>query len=140
MTVPDPITSMELSIPTQTIVLTSGKTVSFIPVEAPSATTSTLPPPASPDISSTPIHSLKLAYSPSSASIHPILGDRFTTGSVDDPWVRVHDFEHGEEREVYKGHHGPVHCVEYSPDGEMYASGSEDGQLSPLFTRTCILI
>lgn len=30
----------------------------------------------------------------------------------------------GEEREVFKGHHGPVHCIEFSPDGEVYASGS----------------
>jgi len=110
---PGPITSMELSLPTQRLVVTSGKTVAFIPA-LPNSGHGT--------------HSLTLAYAPSSASIHPIQQDRFVTGSMNDEWVRVHGID-GEERDVLKGHHGPVHCVEFSPDGEMYASGSEDGTI-----------
>lgn len=104
---PSAVTSMELSPQTNRLVVTSGKTVSFIPA---------LP-------NGSPTHSLTLAYSPSSASIHPILQDRFVTGSLGDEWVRVHSID-GEEREILKGHHGPVHCIEYSPDGELFASGS----------------
>lgn len=105
-----PITSMELSSPTQRLVVTSGNTVAFIP--------------AQPAEIGTPIpHTLNLPYAPSSASVHPIWQDRFITGSTSDEWVRVHGIN-GEEKEVFKGHHGPVHCVEYSPDGEVYASGS----------------
>ena len=107
LTFPGPITSMEWSAPTQRLVVTSGNTVAFIPG---------LP-------NGHAVHTLTLPYSPSSASIHPILKDRFVTGNSGDEWVRVHGIE-GEEREVLKGHHGPVHCVEFSPDGEMYASGS----------------
>ncbi|CAE6502874.1 unnamed protein product [Rhizoctonia solani] len=113
---PEAPTSMELSIPTQTLTITHGKTVSFVPLSGPE---------------SGPSHQVTLAHAPSSASLHPVFGDRFVAGSVGDPWVRVYGLEAGEEREVYKGHHGPVHCVEYSPDGEMYATGSEDGGNDP---------
>jgi len=39
------------------------------------------------------------------------------------------DYQTGIEIENFKGHFGPVHCVRFSPDGELYASGSEDGTL-----------
>lgn len=110
---PNPIQSMELSPQTKRLVVTSGNTVAFIP-ELPGGGVNT--------------HSVNLPYSPSSASIHPILQDRFVTGNLGDEWVRVHSLD-GTERDVLKGHHGPVHCVEFSPDGEMYASGSEDGTI-----------
>lgn len=48
-------------------------------------------------------------------------------GDSIDNLLHVVNYETGEQQEEYKGHFGPVHCVRYSPDGEIYASGSEDG-------------
>lgn len=47
----------------------------------------------------------------------------------DDFKLYKYNYETGVEIESFKGHFGPVHCVRFSPDGEMYASGSEDGTL-----------
>lgn len=66
-------------------------------------------------------------YEVESASFAPERG-RFVTGGSD-MWVRLHDFETGQELEVCKGHHGPVHNVRFAPGGATYASGSEDGTI-----------
>lgn len=52
---------------------------------------------------------------------------RFVTGSPSDTWVHVWDLDTEEELETGKGHHGPVWTTCFSPDGKLYATGSEDG-------------
>ncbi|WAQ88467.1 hypothetical protein PtA15_9A594 [Puccinia triticina] len=70
-----------------------------------------------------------LTYPISSCSLAPRTRDRLVTGSSNDGWVRVHDTISGEMKEENKGHQGPVHSIAFSPDGELYASGSEDGTI-----------
>ncbi|CAH1761635.1 12842_t:CDS:10 [Entrophospora sp. SA101] len=106
-----PITSMELSADGKYITCTAGKIVYFL-----DAATYRV------------AKSIATAYDVSSVSLHPD-HKRFVAGGSNDLWVRIYDFESGKELEVYKGHHGPIHTVSYSPDGEIYATGSEDGTI-----------
>ncbi|KAG7189447.1 hypothetical protein KM043_017147 [Ampulex compressa] len=62
-----------------------------------------------------------------SASLHPDCSI-FVCGGEDLKMYKF-DYSTGIEIESFKGHFGPVHCVRFSPDGELYASGSEDGTL-----------
>ncbi|KAF2433477.1 WD repeat protein [Tothia fuscella] len=52
---------------------------------------------------------------------------KFVTGQSGDTWVRVWDYDREVELEMGKGHHGPIWTCGFSPDGRLYATGSEDG-------------
>ena len=54
---------------------------------------------------------------------------KFVVGGNSDTWVRVYDFDTERELDVHKGHHGPVWSTNFSPDGKLYATGSEDGTI-----------
>eukprot|EP00808_Paulinella_micropora_P000949 g62781.t1 len=53
----------------------------------------------------------------------------FVTGSNSELNARVYSFDNGREIGINKGHHGPVRCVAFSPAGDSYATGSEDGTI-----------
>jgi serine-threonine kinase receptor-associated protein len=61
------------------------------------------------------------------AALHPS-STKFAVGGSDF-YAHIYDFATGEQLEVNKGHHGPIHCIRFAPDGETYASGSEDGTI-----------
>jgi serine-threonine kinase receptor-associated protein len=67
-----------------------------------------------------------IGYNVSSASLHPGFAPG-AEGSVfvaacSDNWVRMYETGTGKELECLKGHHGPVHCIRFSPTGKSYAS------------------
>lgn len=105
----DSITSLEQS--QSYLTVTAGKTVYFLDPESREVKKKVL-----------------TDYDVSSVSLNPSR-TKFVTGGSTELWVRVYDFETGKEMEVYKGHHGPIHTVSYSPDGGLYATGSEDGTI-----------
>lgn len=103
-------TSLEVSADGSLLTVSHGNNVSFIDSETMEI-----------------LKEIPVATQVNSASLHP---DRtiFVCGG-DDLKMYKFDFKTGVEIESFKGHFGPVHCVRFSPDGELYASGSEDGTL-----------
>eukprot|EP00127_Corallochytrium_limacisporum_P001414 Clim_evm36s55 gene=Clim_evmTU36s55 len=106
--VPGPVKGLTLTQDRQTVLAAHGNSVGFYSAQ---------------DLSH--IKTVDIKSPVNSADWHPN-GKKFVVGG-EDFYLHVMDYESGEELEVYKGHHGPVHCVRFSPDGEIYASGSEDG-------------
>uniref|UniRef100_A0A3Q2DG31 Serine-threonine kinase receptor-associated protein n=1 Tax=Cyprinodon variegatus TaxID=28743 RepID=A0A3Q2DG31_CYPVA len=104
------VSSMEYVADGEILVITYGKTVAFYNA-----------------LSLDLIKTVEAPAPINSASLHPDK-DFFVAGGED---FKLYKFDYGtkEELESYKGHFGPVHCVRFSPDGELYASGSEDGTL-----------
>jgi len=135
----DPVSSMELTLDGKYLISTSGKKITFWEL-------STLQK----------YKEYTVPYEVDTASLHPT-ENRFVAGGSDF-YIHIYEFDNNsnnnsnggggsseedinrsnnsginisnpKELEVYKGHHGPVHCIRFSPDGEVYASGSEDGTI-----------
>eukprot|EP00055_Hartaetosiga_balthica_P003182 m.6821 g.6821 ORF g.6821 m.6821 type:complete len:309 (+) comp2656_c0_seq1:52-978(+) len=62
-----------------------------------------------------------------SSCVSPIQEDLLVWGG-DDQALHICDMEL-KENAKYKSHFGAVHCVRFSPDGELFASCSEDGTI-----------
>jgi len=105
-----PISSIEVSLDNKHITLTGGKEVTFLDANTYDV-----------------VKTYSMSIDINSASLSPD-GNTFVVGGIDF-WARVYDFPTGKELEVHKGHHGPVHCIRFAPDGATFASGSEDGTI-----------
>jgi serine-threonine kinase receptor-associated protein len=101
----------DLSLVGNMLVVTSGNTVYFFQN----------------DITDFPYKQYQLPTKVNSAHLHPQM-NVFVAGG-EDLKVYKYSFDSGTELESYKGHFGPVHIIRFSPDGKLYASGSEDGTI-----------
>lgn len=69
-----------------------------------------------------------LPYEAASVALHAEQR-KFVVGGAKDTWAKVYNWDTEEEIDVHKGHHGPIWSISFSPDGKLYATGSEDGTI-----------
>ncbi|KAJ2892234.1 serine-threonineeeee kinase receptor-associated protein [Zalerion maritima] len=48
-------------------------------------------------------------------------------GQAESTWAVMVDWKTGNEEQVLKAHHGPIHSMSFSPDNKIFITGSEDG-------------
>jgi serine-threonine kinase receptor-associated protein len=58
-----------------------------------------------------------------------VKGRKFIVGEEPGTWAKVIRYDDEVEIDVHKGHHGPIWSIAFSPDGKLYATGSEDGTI-----------
>ncbi|EGS23705.1 uncharacterized protein CTHT_0004040 [Thermochaetoides thermophila DSM 1495] len=71
---------------------------------------------------------MKLSHGIASVGVD-LKNRKIVVGEEPGTWARVYDWEDGKELDVHKGHHGPIWSIAFSPDGNLYATGSEDGTI-----------
>jgi serine-threonine kinase receptor-associated protein len=58
-----------------------------------------------------------------------VRGRKLVVGEEPGTWAKVISYDDEVELDVHKGHHGPIWSIAFSPDGKLYATGSEDGTI-----------
>ncbi|UKZ61027.1 uncharacterized protein TrAtP1_002300 [Trichoderma atroviride] len=58
-----------------------------------------------------------------------VQGRKVVVGEEPGTWARVVSYDDDTVIDVHKGHHGPIWSIAFSPDGQLYATASEDGTI-----------
>jgi serine-threonine kinase receptor-associated protein len=58
-----------------------------------------------------------------------VQGRKVVVGEEPGTWARVISYDDESVIDVHKGHHGPIWSIAFSPDGQLYATASEDGTI-----------
>ncbi|KAK1252273.1 hypothetical protein MKX08_003460 [Trichoderma sp. CBMAI-0020] len=56
-------------------------------------------------------------------------GRKVVVGEEPGTWARVVNYDDETVINIHKGHHGPIWSIAFSPDGQLYATASEDGTI-----------